>query len=219
MSIHRRCGKDPEQERERERKKEARSNRRSKKKQVFDRKVKEGCSSTFFFFMSAEEALAPASRHQHLLPDGRVAYEWSQSLSDVTVCVACPPELGVRGRDLDVRIEHRRCRLGLKGNPPYLDVRALLFFFPFSKGDALSLSLARALFLSLLEKKTERASERGRSNTCLFSLQRRRRRAIEIKNGKIAHGPFNLLSSPLSTKFTARDLQRRQLLRVVLDAR
>lgn len=70
--------------------------------------------------MSAEEALAPTRRHQHILPDGRVAYEWSQSLSDVTVFVPCPE--GVRGRDLDVCIERKRCRLGLKGNPPYLDV-------------------------------------------------------------------------------------------------
>ena len=72
--------------------------------------------------MSAEEALAPTRRHQHILPDGRVAYEWSQSLSDVTVFVPCPQ--GVRGRDLDVCIERERCRLGLKGNPPYLDVSA-----------------------------------------------------------------------------------------------
>jgi len=71
-------------------------------------------------FMSAEEALAPTRRHQHILPDGRVAYEWSQSLNDVTVFVPCPE--GVRGRDLDVCIERKRCRLGLKGNPPYLDV-------------------------------------------------------------------------------------------------
>ena len=76
--------------------------------------------SRFQQLMSAEDALAPTRRHQHTLPDGRVAYEWSQSLSDVTVFVPCPP--GVRGRDLDVRIERERCRLGLKGNPPYLDV-------------------------------------------------------------------------------------------------
>lgn len=76
--------------------------------------------------MSAEEALAPTRRHQHILPDGRVAYEWSQSLSDVTVFVPCPE--GVRGRHLDVCIERKRCRLGLKGNPPYLDVSCALSY-------------------------------------------------------------------------------------------
>jgi len=76
---------------------------------------------------AAEDALAPARRHQHILPDGRVAYEWSQSLNDVTVLVATVPE-GVRGRDLDVCIERGRCRLGLRGNPPYLDVSVFVSF-------------------------------------------------------------------------------------------
>ena len=75
--------------------------------------------------MSAEEALAPTSRHKHVLPDGRVAYEWSQTLNDVTVFIPVPP--GVRCRDLDVCIERLRCRLGLKGNPPYLDVSRFFF--------------------------------------------------------------------------------------------
>lgn len=79
--------------------------------------------------MSAEEALAPTSRHQYKLPDGRVAYEWSQSLDDVTVFVLVPP--GVRGKDLDVRIENRRCTLGIRGNPPYLDVSMFFVSFAF----------------------------------------------------------------------------------------
>ena len=137
-------------------------------------------------FMSAEEALAPTRRHQHILPDGRVAYEWSQSLSDVTVFVPCPQ--GVRGRDLDVCIERERCRLGLKGNPPYLDVSA-----------AFSSRMERketALYPALVSGKDQRGGteERRRAGGakrffCFFPvLLLLRRRAIEeIDNGKIAH--------------------------------
>lgn len=139
--------------------------------------------------MSAEEALAPTRRHQHILPDGRVAYEWSQSLSDVTVFVPCPE--GVRGRHLDVCIERKRCRLGLKGNPPYLDVSCALSY----------------LRESSREKRKRRASEgktakRPWKNLSFPSF----RRAIEIiKNGKIAHVSPSLSLHLRSTKIAARD--------------
>jgi hypothetical protein len=100
-------------------------------------------------FMSAEEALAPTSRHQHVLPDGRVAYEWSQTLNDVTVFISVPQ--GVRGRDLNVCIERSRCRLGLKSNPPYLDVS-------FFEGTLRTLSFQR----EVPERSTEREIQRAR---------------------------------------------------------
>lgn len=170
-------------------------------------------------FMSAEEALAPTLRHQHILPDGRVAYEWSQSLSDVTVFVPCPQ--GVRGRDLDVCIERERCRLGLKGNPPYLDVSAAFSSRMEQK--------ETALYPALVSGKDQRGGteERRRAGGakrffCFFSCfasssTTRDRRSRQRQNRS---RPFNLLSSPpLHTKIAARDLQRRQGFRVVLDAR
>ena len=144
--------------------------------------------------MSAEEALAPTRRHQHTLPDGRVAYEWSQSLSDVTVFVPCPQ--GVRGRDLDVCIERERCRLGLRGNPPYLDVSAAFY----SSRDVLYLSFS--LSLSRRRRRpgrgTDRDGERG-SETFFFCffvafLRSTTRDRKKTKNGKFAHALSNLLS-------------------------
>jgi hypothetical protein len=70
---------------------------------------------------AAEAALAAPARHAVTLPDGRPIYEWSQSLADVDVYLPAPP--GAPGSAFDVSIGADRLRLGLKGNPPYLDVR------------------------------------------------------------------------------------------------
>jgi hypothetical protein len=51
----------------------------------------------------------------------RVVYEWEQSLDDVIVYVRPPP--GVRAADIDCSITSTRVSLGLKGNPPFLNVR------------------------------------------------------------------------------------------------
>ena len=67
----------------------------------------------------AMDKIAPVGRRAHLLPDGRVAYEWEQTLEDVTVYVAVPP--GTRARDLDVAIGKSTLRVGIAGNPPYLE--------------------------------------------------------------------------------------------------
>lgn len=146
--------------------------------------------------MSAEEALAPTRRHQHILPDGRVAYEWSQSLSDVTVFVPCPE--GVRGRHLDVCIERKRCRLGLKGNPPYLDVSCALSY----------------LRESSREKRKRRASEgktakRPWKNLSFPSF----RRAMEIikKRQNRSRLSFSLSSPPLHQNCSTRLLASSRL--------
>jgi hypothetical protein len=76
--------------------------------------------------MSAEQALAAPHRHAVTLPDGRPIYEWCQTLADVDVYLPAPP--GAPGCAFDVRLELGRVRVGLKGNPPYLDVRVCLFF-------------------------------------------------------------------------------------------
>jgi hypothetical protein len=71
---------------------------------------------------AAEAALAAPHRHAITLPDGRPLYEWSQSLSEVDVLIPGP---GPRapGHAFEVVFSPDRLRVGLKGNPPYIDVR------------------------------------------------------------------------------------------------
>lgn len=81
--------------------------------------------------VGGDPRLAPSKRHafQH---DGRIVYEWDQTLSEVNVYVPVPP--GVRGRDLAVAVERRRLAFGLRGNPPFLDGA---LFAPARAGDSL----------------------------------------------------------------------------------
>ncbi len=51
---------------------------------------------------------------------GRTVYEWEQSLDDVNIYIAAPP--GVRSHDITCTITHCRVTLGIKGNPPFIDV-------------------------------------------------------------------------------------------------
>ena len=53
---------------------------------------------------------------------GREVYEWDQSLDEVNVYIT--PPAGVTASMLDCTITAHRIKLGLKGNPPFLDVRS-----------------------------------------------------------------------------------------------
>ena len=53
---------------------------------------------------------------------GRKIYEWEQSLEEIHVYVEVPP--GVRAKMLDVKITATQLSIGLKGNPPFIGVRA-----------------------------------------------------------------------------------------------
>ena len=66
------------------------------------------------------EKLAPGKRHQYIY-QGRVVYEWYQTLEEVNLFVEVPP--GVSAKQLDVKITASILKIGLSGNPPYLDVR------------------------------------------------------------------------------------------------
>ena len=66
------------------------------------------------------EKLAPDKRHQYTY-QGRVVYEWNQTLEEVNLFVVVPP--GVKASQLSVSITASKLEIGLKGNPPYLDVR------------------------------------------------------------------------------------------------
>lgn len=66
------------------------------------------------------EKLAPPKRHQYT-HQGRVIYEWNQSLEEVNLFIEVPP--GVSAKQLEVEVTGTQLKIGLKGNPPYLDVR------------------------------------------------------------------------------------------------
>ncbi len=51
---------------------------------------------------------------------GRTVYEWEQSLDGVNIYITAPP--GVRSHDIECTIKHCRVTLGIKGNPPFIDV-------------------------------------------------------------------------------------------------
>ena len=51
--------------------------------------------------------------------EGRVIYEWDQSLEDVNIYITPPP--GVVPDMIDCTISPNHLRLGLRGNPPFLD--------------------------------------------------------------------------------------------------
>lgn len=55
---------------------------------------------------------------------GRTIYEWEQSLEEVHVYIQVPP--GVRAKMLAVEIKPSQLSVGLKGNPPFINVRAQL---------------------------------------------------------------------------------------------
>lgn len=65
------------------------------------------------------EKLAPSKRHQ-FTHQGRVIYEWNQSLEEVNLFIEVPP--GVSAKQLEVEVTGSQLKIGLKGNPPYLDV-------------------------------------------------------------------------------------------------
>ena len=55
---------------------------------------------------------------------GRTIYEWEQSLEEVNLYIETPP--GLRAESIDCKITPKHIRLGVKGNPPFIDVRCWL---------------------------------------------------------------------------------------------
>lgn len=51
--------------------------------------------------------------------NGNTVYEWEQDLEEVNVWIKPPP--GVTTQHLDIKISHGHVRVGIKGNPPFLD--------------------------------------------------------------------------------------------------
>jgi hypothetical protein len=65
------------------------------------------------------DKLAPSERHAYVCK-GQTVYEWDQTLSDVNIYVQLPS--GVSARQLYVDITSTHIKIGIKPNPPYLDV-------------------------------------------------------------------------------------------------
>jgi hypothetical protein len=63
------------------------------------------------------DQLAPSTRHSWT-HDGRVVYEWDQTLEEVNVYISVPA--GVSAGVLQVTIETGSVSVGIKGNPAYL---------------------------------------------------------------------------------------------------
>lgn len=74
--------------------------------------------------LSALSALACSEkfeRTRHVVShSGRAVYEWDQTLEEVNAYVPAPP--GVRACHLDCQFGCASLRLGLAGNPPYMQV-------------------------------------------------------------------------------------------------
>ena len=50
---------------------------------------------------------------------GRTVYEWDQSIDEVNLWITPPP--GVTAKLMDIDIKHAHLRVGIKGNPPFLN--------------------------------------------------------------------------------------------------
>eukprot|EP00899_Mesostigma_viride_P023416 jgi/Mesvir1/4259/Mv22223-RA.1 len=64
------------------------------------------------------DRLAPSTRHKFIY-NGQAVYEWDQTKEEVNMYVVPPP--GVPSKSIDCHISHRHLRLGIKGNPPFID--------------------------------------------------------------------------------------------------
>ena len=66
------------------------------------------------------DKLAPSKKHA-FVHQGQKVYEWDQTLSEVNIYIELPR--GVSAKQLYVEISTRHIKIGIKPQPPYLDVR------------------------------------------------------------------------------------------------
>lgn len=65
--------------------------------------------------------LSDLFNNQDFAVSGAIVYEWVQDLDDIVVFIKCPSPNTTK-KDLAISIQSNRITLGLKGNPPFLDV-------------------------------------------------------------------------------------------------
>ena len=103
----------------------------------------------------------------------RTVYEWEQSLEEVNMYIAPPP--GITAHALDIKIDVTHLRIGIKGNPPFLDVRG-----PCDRAWRLAALLSAPVFDSrhltnavvvvrVVSKTWRQTSSLGRATGCLVS--------------------------------------------------
>lgn len=71
---------------------------------------------------SMAERLAPTSRHS-FMHQGRLVYEWDQTLSEVNMYLPVPADL--KAKEIFCDISKHHLKFGRQGNPPFMDVSVL----------------------------------------------------------------------------------------------
>ena len=66
--------------------------------------------------MSSSGKYEKRKRFEH---DGRVIYEWEQNIEQLDMWIVPPP--GVTAKMIDCVISNTHFRIGIKGNPPFID--------------------------------------------------------------------------------------------------
>jgi len=59
------------------------------------------------------------SKRKRFEHGGRVIYEWEQNIEQLDMWITPPP--GVTAKMIDCKIDDRHFRIGIKGNPPFID--------------------------------------------------------------------------------------------------
>ena len=62
------------------------------------------------------------ARAKELAEQAALPYKWDQTIKDLDITV--PIEGKYKGKDLDVNISRNALRVGIKGQPPVIDVRS-----------------------------------------------------------------------------------------------
>ena len=70
-----------------------------------------------------EAPVGTVGKRRKYMHGDRTIYEWEQALDEVNIYFAPPP--GLRAAEIDCVILPHHLKLGIKGNPPFLDVRRL----------------------------------------------------------------------------------------------
>ncbi|KAF6153608.1 hypothetical protein GIB67_027475 [Kingdonia uniflora] len=65
------------------------------------------------------EKLAPEKRHS-FVHEGQQVFEWDQTLEEVNIYITLPPN--VPSKLFHCKVQSKHVEVGIKGNPPYLNV-------------------------------------------------------------------------------------------------
>ncbi|KAG7019138.1 NudC domain-containing protein 2 [Cucurbita argyrosperma subsp. argyrosperma] len=78
------------------------------------------------------EKLAPEKRHS-FLHNGQKVFEWDQTLEEVNIYINLPPN--VHSKQFYCKIQSTHVEVGIKGNPPYLNVEDDIMHITLQKRD------------------------------------------------------------------------------------